>query len=1235
MVKPLRVFISSPGDVVPERRRAALVIEKLAKDYARFFDIKPYLWESEPMLASGHFQDVIVPPGETDIVVLVLWARLGTALPEARYRGLDGRVPVTGTEWEFESALAAHREHGVPDLLAYKKEAPPRAEYKSDADLVELRRQLEKLDTFWSRHFVDQGEFRAAFSQFSDLAAFEAKLESDLRRLIEQRIAARKGDVTPAAATWLTGSPFRGLETYRFEHAPIFFGRSDASKTAVETLAENAEAGRPFLLVLGASGAGKSSLAQAGIVPALGVRGVVPGVGLWRRAVMRPGGHPGGPFMALAKALTAADALPELLNDQDAAALARHLEAAAADPSFLIAAALATRARSAREKGELLAHEHARLILVADQLEELFTLGEVTPEQRATFVLCLKGLMQGPVFIVATMRSDYWHRAAEVPLLVKLAEGHGRLDLLPPTQAEVTEMIRRPAEVAGLSFEIDPRSEIRLDAALAEEAARQPGALPLLSFLLDALYAQDVQSGNGSTLRYASMRKLGGFQGAIATRAEAAFNALPEDSQRAVPRVLRALVTVSRSGAEPTSRPVPMQRFATGSAERHAVDKLLDPQIRLLVADGDGSGARVRLAHEALITHWDRARQQIAQDRDDLRTRAMVEEAFAEWQNAKPFDKRGYLLRDPQLANAVDLEKRWSGELDGETVAFVQASLRRARAQQRMAFAAAAVFALIAGAASFLGWLALRAEDRAEAARVTAEQQRQVAVTERGRAQEQKDIAEGAAKRAEEQKQVAEQATKRAEEQRATAEQERDRAENAREVLSSIASTFQQLAGFVPEETEFLMSQSAAGFLSGAQSSNEKIRLQQADALVEMARYYNDGWAPDRALEFLRKAEDTLRRVRGTDGGGVEFVRVTAKKFETAGDVHHQSEHQYPFITENYQSALRELDAHEAQHRDLQVDAARVRAKLAAIRILQGNLNDAERLMREARRLLGREGQGVIEEAELWSLAAALASARGRHPEGADHLRTAIEANRAVLSNAQSESRPVSRLKIALAGRLQQLGDALRLLGQAKASEAYDEAEILSLEVRDTYPNQQAVRHILHLVRHGRALLKRPGGDHAAALEARVNDVFGSGLGKLRFGMTPAEAGKALGMPAAPGTAKASEYTTGNVQFFWLPVAQLAEIKSLSSSLCPGASDYAVFMFRENALFRISIRLFGGSEGGGCSYRNDFLPELAARFGIPVQGTARQWRLQWETRRVSLLGTMHTKNAPMLDIVAR
>lgn len=710
MVDQLKIFISSPSDVTPERRRAALVVEKLAKEYARFLDIKPILWETEPMLASGHFQDAIIPPAETDILVMILWSRLGMPLPERtdhhEYHGIDGRVPVTGTEWEFENALQANKTKGVPDLLAYRKIAKPRMEFGSEAEAIELGRQFKLLSAFWDHYFFNKGEFHAAFWEFADLVSFEQRLDSDLRKLIGRRIATLHHDVgNLIAPTWSKGSPFRGLETYRFEHAHIFFGRNDATKTAVERFVENAEAGLPFLLILGASGSGKSSLAQAGVAPALGAPGVVPGVGEWRRTTMRPANDPKGPFASLAAALTIADALPELLNGQNAIALARHLESATADPAFPIVSALAAREQIAREQQSILPHESIKLLLVVDQLEELFTLSDVTPACRNSFIACLEGLLgSGRIFILATMRNDYWHRTSEVPRLVTLAEGRGRFDLLNATQAEITEIIRRPAESAGLTFETDSRTEIRLDAALAEEAAREPGALPLLSFLLDALYSKDVDTDRRSTLTYASMRALGGLRGAIATRAEAAISVLPADLQNVFPKVLRALATVTRSGAEPTARAAPMARFPDGSVERLIIEALLHPQMRLLVADGDGAAARVRLAHEALITHWERAKRQIAQDRDDLRTRAIVEEAEAEWRRAAAAEKNSYLLRDPQLANAIDLVSRWNGELDSATCTFVRASRRRAHLRQRLTTAAAVLFAVVAllaiGAAS-------------------------------------------------------------------------------------------------------------------------------------------------------------------------------------------------------------------------------------------------------------------------------------------------------------------------------------------------------------------------------------------------------------------------------------------------------------------------------------------------------------------------------------------------------
>ena len=376
---------------------------------------------------------------------------------------------------------------------------------------------------FGNRWFVDQGHFRAAFSTFENLDGFETKLESDLRHLIEGRIRAlADANLAAPESVWLSGSPFRGLEPYRFEHAPIYFGRSAKTREVVEKLTENAEHGRAFLLILGASGAGKSSLAQAGVLPALTGRGIVPGVGLWRRAVMQPGSHPHGPFAALAEALVTKTALPQLVSEkQDAAALARHLKASVDDPGYPIIVEFNRLEKTARKSGDILGIESGRLVIVIDQLEELFTTSGITAEDRRAFIRCVNSLAAcGRVYILATMRSDYWHRAGETPQLVEIASDNGRVDLLPPSQDEILEMIRQPAAAAGLTFESDPVRDIRLDATLAAEAANEIGVLPLLSFLLNEVYKQDVQAGGSSTLSFATVRALGGLKGAIANIAE-------------------------------------------------------------------------------------------------------------------------------------------------------------------------------------------------------------------------------------------------------------------------------------------------------------------------------------------------------------------------------------------------------------------------------------------------------------------------------------------------------------------------------------------------------------------------------------------------------------------------------------------------------------------------------------------------------------------------------------------
>jgi hypothetical protein len=86
MAKDIRIFISSPGDVTPERLIAKRVIDRLAREFAHHCLIEPVLWERQPLVATGHFQDDITPPSETDIVVVIIWSRLGWHPPHSPQR---------------------------------------------------------------------------------------------------------------------------------------------------------------------------------------------------------------------------------------------------------------------------------------------------------------------------------------------------------------------------------------------------------------------------------------------------------------------------------------------------------------------------------------------------------------------------------------------------------------------------------------------------------------------------------------------------------------------------------------------------------------------------------------------------------------------------------------------------------------------------------------------------------------------------------------------------------------------------------------------------------------------------------------------------------------------------------------------------------------------------------------------------------------------------------------------
>jgi DNA-binding SARP family transcriptional activator len=314
--------------------------------------------------------------------------------------------------------------------------------------------------------------------------------------------------------------PYKGLASYQASDVALFHGRSRLVSRLVARLVD-----APLLVVSGASGAGKSSVIRAGLVPAL-AQGAVPGSEAWQSLVVTPGRAP-------------VDALAGLTGDPP--------------PT-------------------------APVVLVCDQLEELWSSG-IDPVERRTFLDALLGLLDDGIVVrcLVVVRGDHLGRLAEHPAF---ADRLGSAIVLVPalTEAELREVVREPASAVGLTAEDE-----LLDAVVADVGGR-PGALPLLSTALVGTWERRREE----RLTLAGYLEAGGVAGALTRSAEAAYAALDDDGRATARRLLVRLADIDDSGAL-VRRPVLLADLdldgQRGSARRAVVDEFVGR--RLLSVDGN------------------------------------------------------------------------------------------------------------------------------------------------------------------------------------------------------------------------------------------------------------------------------------------------------------------------------------------------------------------------------------------------------------------------------------------------------------------------------------------------------------------------------------------------------------------------------------------------------------------------------------------------------------------------
>jgi TIR domain len=437
---------------------------------------------------------------------------------------------------------------------------------------------------------------------------------SDAPDVLDHLLAAIRGIETPPEVGRREAiCPYRGLDSFREEDSAFFFGRgrADDPKSPIGELVCKVRE-YPFVMVVGRSGSGKTSLVYAGLIPALRLERDR----FWNVLSLRPGPEP---LRALAAAF-----YPRAADEGAASYAAKILKEAdqlrTGNPELL--------SHMIREQQDQAEGKPDRLLLHIDQWEELYAQAPSNIyDQRAAqhkadvdrFIdLLLTASRIAPVAVVATVRADFYD-----PLIAN----QEIKSLLPTRQVLLGKMLRseleqtilEPAKKVGLTF--DPPSLVQ---RILDEAGEDEGVLPLLQYALKETWAWR----EGYRLTGDSYTRTGGVREAIRNTAERTFDALSLADQQTARHLFLRLVTPGEGQEDTRARAA----MPVDEAQRKIVEQFAAPRTRLLVTGFDRAARPTVETHEALIRTWPRLRQWIDSNREKLRARVAILQAKAEWE---------------------------------------------------------------------------------------------------------------------------------------------------------------------------------------------------------------------------------------------------------------------------------------------------------------------------------------------------------------------------------------------------------------------------------------------------------------------------------------------------------------------------------------------------------------------------------------------------------------------------
>jgi uncharacterized protein YjbI with pentapeptide repeats len=465
---------------------------------------------------------------------------------------------------------------------------------------------------------------------------------------------------------WRRFQPYTGLPALTERDAAFFFGRD---KETAELLDLLARARGRIVTLIGQSGVGKSSLVMAGVLSRLKsqlwpIEGAAWPAGLkdsrsYLQLTMRPGPDPVKELaVALVKLYRSMDESGEIEKE------ATDWTARFREGSRLRDMLRLTRDRIAEQQG---GYPPKRFVLYVDQGEELYTRAPKDEARLFSGLLADAAEDRDTFSVLLSLRSDFYTDFQNDAAIFDLSE---KFDVLPLTRDVLIDVIRRPAEVLGARFE-----DANLPRLIAEATQREPGALPLLSDLLQEMWISMLSRGDG-VLRWSDQPGIVDISLPLKRRADA-FLELPTTD----PDVVRRLFTLRLAQVAQVGEPVRRRALKSECtpAEWSVAEQLAGSDQRLLTISNPLLGGEpiVEVAHEQLLLSWPTLKGWLEEQREFLIWRTETEQAATEHRKL-PLGKRPEaVLMGLRLTTSESWFTQRADDLAPELRDYVKASIAR------------------------------------------------------------------------------------------------------------------------------------------------------------------------------------------------------------------------------------------------------------------------------------------------------------------------------------------------------------------------------------------------------------------------------------------------------------------------------------------------------------------------------------------------------------------------------